>query len=528
MAWWRRKAKRAPDPDGAGRESPQAREFLSHGDTSPGDVGVPEGFIVVDDDAAPEKEDPRHSPFWHDSHPEHRFECLTRLPREELRSPLPDISRARRTLYEILDAGLARRVYTINIEPHSGTFRARLHLDDGWHTMLKGGRDEFKALNRELNSMAFGSPEGTGERRLPQIGLFEIIYPDGDWKTANCRWMPGTDGPIINIYFQPSGEKGFVLDLDNLGIRDGDVEKIKRAGDRPKGLIVASGPTGAGKSVLCYSLLVRAQLQGRSVATIERPKKFILPGALQVGLEPGLDYWTKFSEALADDPDVFMVQDPMGQTDLVAVLGEAQHRLVITALHQNNAASTIVRFMQLHPRDTEKDEAVKRYFPDPRVIPDVLATHLLLTTGSRLLGRLCPHCQKGQRFNPNFVKRMGIQALEGRPLAHYFTTGCEACGQWGFAGIESVFEVLEVTPDMHDIIRGHHMLSTPPGRDADWEHLYEAGPLLEERARAEGMRPMFYVGMDKVMEGRIRLYDLLTDTPEPYGPPKENTESSEK
>ena len=485
MAWWRRKPKKAPDSKGPDRESPDAK-------------------------------DPTRSPFWRDSHPEHRFNCLTHLTREELASPPPGLSRARRTLYEIMDAGLTQRVITINLEPHSDTFRVRFHLDDGWHTVLKGGRDEFKTLNRELNNMAFGSPEGTGERRLPELGLFEILYHDGDWKTANCRWMPGTDGPIINIYFQPSGEKGFVLDLDQLGIRAADVEKIKRAGDRPKGLIVASGPTGAGKSVLCYSLLVRAQLQGRRVATIERPKKFLLPGALQVGLEPGGSYWTKFSEALADDPDVFMVQDPMEQTDRAFILGEAQHRLVIAALHCNNAASTIVRLMQFHARDIEKDEAVKRYFPDPRAIPGILADHLLLTTGSRLLGRLCPHCRKGQRFDPTFVKRKGIQQMEGRPMAHYFTTGCEACGQTGFAGIESVFEVLEVTPDMHDIIRGRYMLSTAPVRDEDWDYLYEAGPLLEERARAEGMRPMFHVGLDKVLAGKVRLNQLLMETPEPY------------
>jgi len=470
----------------------------------------------------PDSYDPSRSPYWRNTHPEHRFNCHTRLTREELTSPPPGLSRARRALYKILHAGLNPRVYTVNLEPHDDTFRARLHLADGWHTVMQGGRDEFKALLGELNMMMFGNPNGTGERRLPDIGLFEIVYPDGDWKAVNCRWMPGTDGPIINIYFQPSFEKGFVLDLDRLGIRDGDVEKIKRAGDRQKGLIVVSGPTGAGKSVLSYSLLVRAMMQGRSVATIERPKKFLLPGALQVGLRPGGHYWEKFPEALADDPDVFMVQDPMGRTDMAAVLGEAQHRLVITALHCNNAASAIVRFMSFHPQDIEKDEAFRHYFPDPRAVPDILATHLLLTTGSRLVSRLCPHCRKGQRFDPNFVKRMGIQALEGRPLAHYFTTGCDACGQEGFAGVESVCEVLEVTPDMHDIIRERHMLSTPTGKDVDWDYTYDAAPLLEARARAEGMRPMFYVGMDKVLEGRIRLNHLLLETPEPYGAEKQS------
>jgi type II secretory ATPase GspE/PulE/Tfp pilus assembly ATPase PilB-like protein len=474
--------------------------------------------------AARPANDPTRSPFWRDSHPEHRFDCHTRLPREELDSPSAGISRARHTFYKIIDTGLKSRVITINLEPHSDTFRVRFHLKDGWHTVLEGSRDEYKKLRRELGDMVFGNPDGPEERRLPELGLFEIIYSDGDWKTAVCRWMPGTDGPIINIYFQPSVEKGFLLDLDNLGIRAGDVEKIKRAGDRLKGLIVASGPTGAGKSVLSYSILVRAQMQGRSVATIERPKKFLLPGARQVGLSRGDDYWKKIPEAVADDPDVLMVQDPMGQTDLAAVLGEAQHRLVITALHCNNAASTIVRFMQFHPRNIEKDEAVQRYFPNPRIIPEVLANHLLLTTGSRLLSRLCPHCKKGKPFEANFVKRAGIKAVEGLPLAHYFTTGCEACGQTGIAGIESVFEVIEVTPSMGGIIRDHHLLSTPPGKDVDWDYLYAAESLLAERAQAEGMRCMRHVGLDKVMEGRIFLNDLLTDVPEPYGPIGENTE----
>ncbi len=523
MAWWRRKQKKSPDSNGPDRESPGAEGSHFLDDSSPRDVGVPEGFVVVDEDAARPANDPTRSPFWRDSHPEHRFFALNPLKREDLHSPPPGISPARRTLYEIIDTGLIARAGSINLEPYLKTFRVRFHLQEGWKTVMEGEYSDFKAICEELGSLVFGKPDALYETVFHQIGATEIDYQNGEFIGVVCKSIWGTDGPIVNIYFQSSGEKGFVLDLDNLGIREPDLVKIKRALDRPKGLILVCGPTGAGKSVLCYSSLVRAQLQGRRVVTLERPKKFVLPGAVQVGVEPRHTFRDGLDKALAHDPDVLMFQDISDNEDLLPALQQADQRLVICGYHRWSAISALRSLFQSFCLGLDKDKDHSEYLsPGNQIRPEALAQRLLLVTGSRLLSRLCPHCKTGKPFEANFVKRAGIKAVEGLPLAHYFTTGCEACGQTGYAGIESVFEVLEVTPVIREMIsRFNKDIDTQDCPEKDYERPEQ---LLEARAIEEGMRPMYYLAMDKVLEGRIKLRHVLMEIPKPYGPIGESTE----
>jgi len=520
MAWWRRKKKRAPESEeGPDRESTVEEETLPANDSFPREIGVPEGFIVVDEDAARPADDPTRSPFWRDSHPEHRFFSQTRLTREELHSPPPDLSQARRTLYNIMDAGLRHNACCANLEPHSDSFRVRFKLEGTWCTVLEGKGDEFEAIWKELAVMLFEDPVWFHGYGHPNWRVIEIDFPDGAWMPVVFRWVWGTDGPIINAQFASAGEKGFVLDLDNLGIRQVDLVKIKRALDRPKGLILVCGPTGAGKSVLCYSALVRAQLQGRSVATVERPKKFLLPGTVQVGVEPEQTFRDGLEEALADDPEVLMFQDLWHHEDLLPALQQADRRLVICGYHRFSAVFALRSLLQAvcHGLDKEKDHS-EFLSPQDQILPEALAQRLLLVTGSRLLPRLCPHCSVSYPLEVASLGKTTWEPPAGKTLVHFGTRGCTACNHSGFAGTEGIFEVLEVTPAIRTMISWFKKADDMYG-DAEGDY-DKPERLLESRAMEEGMRPMRHVALDKVLEGKIRLRHVLQEIPKPYGAEK--------
>jgi len=519
MAWWRRKAKNAPEDQEPGVPSEPEDDRGPSDESTDQENRLPGGFIIMDEDAARPADDPSRSPYWRNTHPEHRFRSFTHLKREDLGRLHKEISDARMDLYMLFHLALENDIQSINFEPAADSFRVRMKSGREWETVLEGERKRFDAIVSELGRMIMDDPEFLPTFRWPHTGVINIDYPDGDWKAAICESLPGIDGPIIHVYFQSSGEKGFVLDLDNLGIRHVDLVKIKSAVDQPKGLVVIAGPTGAGKSVLCYSALVRAQMRGRSVATVERPKKFLLPGAVQVGLHGSKNYVDGMAIALAHDPDVLMLQEADGMRGLLPVLEEARNRLLIIGYHNYNSISMLRLLMSAVYRKDEISQAFEAGTGE-YTAARALAERLLLVTGSRLLPRLCPHCRVAHTLDPGALQKAGMTSRQGHNYHHYGTTGCEACGHAGFAGLESVFEVLPVTPAVLEAAEACLRAADGNRDETDPDELdtayLDAQRALEQTALREGMRPMRHVGLDKVLEGKVRLKDVLMKTPAPF------------
>jgi type II secretory ATPase GspE/PulE/Tfp pilus assembly ATPase PilB-like protein len=227
-----------------------------------------------------------------------------------------------------------------------------------------------------------------------------------------------------------------VLRLDALGFGAADLAKIRHASDKPQGIVLATGPTGSGKTTTLYSLLQGNATSDKNYITIEDPVEYYLDAAGQVLVREkiGLTFPSILRAILRQDPDVLLIGEIRDfETAEVAFHAALTGHQVFSTLHTNSALATISRLFDLGLK------------------PFVVATALEAIIAQRLVRKICPHCRTQVEPDPDLLGRLGGRFIKG--LASAFKgTGCHACYHSGYKGRIGLYEVLALDSHLRHLI----------------------------------------------------------------------------
>lgn len=270
------------------------------------------------------------------------------------------------------------------------------------------------------------------------------------------------------------------LSLLTLGFSDRHRHQLERAANKPFGMILASGPTGSGKSTTLYSLIKLRNKPDVNISTIEDPVEYKIPGVnhTQKNDETNLTFSNGLRALMRQDPDIMLVGEIRdNETAEIAVNSALTGHLLFSTVHANTAATAIPRLLEMG------------------VEPFLLASTLEVVIGQRLLRRICSKC----RYSYNIP---GAEVKTLYPIAaHYIKEdnyrlfkgkGCNSCHNTGYSGRMGIHELFVFSNEIKEMI-------------------IQRRPTLEltEKARKQGMKLMFEDGLDKVMQGFTTLEELL-------------------
>jgi type IV pilus assembly protein PilB len=418
---------------------------------------------------------------------------FTVLPVESLREMRESDSPALRQVKDVVLKMLEFPGGSFKVEPFEEYTRVRGKHKGKWHELMRFPAELHTEFTIEVNRWWCQNRELYWAH--PFDGIVLLAYPNGKWDDLWVSAVRGIHGFIFQFSFC-ARETSFDLDLDNLGFTGNDLRALKQAVDAPAGMVLATGPTHSGKSIVCYSSVMRRLRRGDTATTIERPRKFRLPGARQILLEKYVDYTREFPRALEDDPQVLMVQDMSCFEEIQASLQAACGRLVVAAIHVEAVVPCLRRMHEFAGIDDDP-----RY--DAKLIRDhraLLADRLGVIVSGRLLNRLCPGCRVAAEVPAATLARHGLgTASRGTALVFRRGAGCGDCSGSGLAGVTGVYEVLPVSPAMRRLLAG---------RAPECAFL--------RRAREEGLVSLREKALSLALAGTVTLEDAVGRTPPPY------------
>ncbi|HWO07311.1 MAG TPA: GspE/PulE family protein [Candidatus Paceibacterota bacterium] len=378
----------------------------------------------------------------------------------------------------ILRYAIDGRASDIHVEPTPQGVRVRYRVDGDLHTSVVLPLNTHRAVVARIKVL---SAIRLDEKRRPQDGRFSAKFDDRqiDFRVST---FPSNYGEKVVIRILDR-EQGFIP-IDKLGLSERDISLIRRAIQRPHGLILISGPTGSGKSTTLYSMLAELDREHKNVLSLEDPIEYYIDGIIQSQVRPEIGYTfaTGLRTTLRQDPDIIMVGEIRdGETAKLAVQAALTGHLVLSTIHTNDAVGVVPRLIDMGV--------------EPYLIPPVL----VLSMAQRLVRTLCAGTGKEVPLSASDIKRIEAE-LETLPKEYRFKIQktayeperTETCPT-GLRGRMAVFEVMEMTPEIEKII-----LTSP------------VESKIREAARLQGMTTMREDAIMKAFAKQIPFSEVNT------------------
>jgi len=401
----------------------------------------------------------------------HDFEFLQSGPEEEQK---PEAAEPTAPIIQLVNSIIAdairMRASDIHVEPLEKTLRVRYRLDGLLRTIVElPGRIQPATLSR----LKLISGMDITENRRPQDGRTRVRL-EGREIDLRVSCLPTYHGEkIVLRILDPTT---VVVDLEALGLREQDYRKLTQVLAASHGMVLATGPTGSGKTSTLYGVLKYLNQEGDNLVTVENPVEYRLAGINQVQTneKAGVTFAGTLRSILRQDPDIVMVGEVRDlETAEIAVQAAQTGHLVLSTLHTNDAVSTIVRLVMMG------------------VPPYMVASSLLCVIAQRLVRRLCPACRVACPVSENHADIL-LAAGVPLPLHDYHGRGCPECDHRGYRGRLGLFELLIVSDRIRKL-----MLTNP-----------EEETILQA-AREEGCLSLLQDGLEKVVEGITSLEEVL-------------------
>lgn len=374
----------------------------------------------------------------------------------------------------ILTKAVRMHASDLLLEPREKTVRVRFRIDG----MLQEGQAPPKQLHAAVVSrIKVMSELNIAERRLPQDGHFKFRV---DERVIDFRVsiLPSAFGGNVCLRVLDKGE--IKLNLDTLGFSQEDLVKLKECAKRPHGMILATGPTGSGKTTTLYALIKLIDSPDKNIVTVEDPVEFELEGINQVGARAdiGLTFSKALRSILRQDPDVIMVGEVRdAETADMAIKSALTGHLVLSTLHTNTAAGSIIRLVNMGME------------------PFLINSCLMAVIGQRLVRKVCSKCAEPYSPPKGVATTLGLLDERGEPRELVRGQGCRSCFQSGYAGREVIAETLILTPEVRELI-----LRRAPERE------------MESMAHKQGMVTLREHGLAKAVQHITTLDEVLRTT----------------
>jgi len=387
----------------------------------------------------------------------------------------------------IVEYAVVEKASDIHIEPLDKEVLVRYRIDGILHDKVSLPTEILPVLVARVKIM---SNLKIDEHRLPQDGRIKIKINNKDI-SLRISIIPTFFGEKIVARVLEETGGGFTL--EKLGFTGGNLEKVERAIGRPHGMILASGPTGSGKTTSLYTILTKLNSPEVNICTVEDPIEYAIPrvNQMQVNSKIGLKFSIGLRALLRQDPDIIMVGEIRDEeTANMAINAALTGHLVLSTIHTNDAAGSIPRLA---------DMGIEEF---------LIASSVNLIIAQRLVRRICGHCKVEERLSSEQndalsreLVKIGLDEEQINQLIgdgkFYKGKGCDKCGKSGLKGRVGIYEILEVTPEIIDLIASNATADE-----------------IQTKAIEQGMDLMIVDGLKKAKEGITTINEILRVTRE--------------
>jgi type IV pilus assembly protein PilB len=378
----------------------------------------------------------------------------------------------------ILMSAIQKGASDIHIEPYEKELRVRYRIDGILYNIMQPPMKFRDAITSRIKIM---SKLDIAEKRLPQDGRIKIRFQDGgEMRDIDFRvsCLPTLFGEKIVLRLLDKTK--LMLDMTKLGFEHESLHKFELAIDKPWGMVLVTGPTGSGKTNTLYSSISRINTVQTNIMTAEDPVEFNLMGVNQVLVREniGLNFAAALRSFLRQDPNIILVGEIRDfETAEIAVKAALTGHLVLSTLHTNDAPSTVNRLMNMG------------------IEPFLVASSLNLICAQRLVRRICKNCTEPDPTPAAALMQAGFNAEDAKTVVPNKGKGCEKCNNTGYKGRVGLYEVMEVTEELRELI------------------LVGASSLeLRRKAVDEGMITLRSSGLRKVKDGVTTIEEIVRET----------------
>ncbi|MGD0584527.1 MAG: GspE/PulE family protein [Oryzomonas sp.] len=277
------------------------------------------------------------------------------------------------------------------------------------------------------------------ERRIPQDGRFKVRFSEKsiDFRVSIMPSALGEDAVIRILDKESIASDMKGLSLENLGICEREIKRLRRKIREPYGMVLVTGPTGSGKTTTLYAALTEIHTGEDKIITIEDPVEYMLRGVLQIPVneKKGLTFAKGLRSILRHDPDKIMVGEIRdSETAQIAVQSALTGHLVFTTVHANNAFDVIGRFIHMG------------------IDPYNFVSCLNCVMAQRLVRKICMKCRRPVQYSDDVLREASVEPESTRNAVFYEAVGCEECNGTGYRGRSAIVELLEFNDEIRDLI----------------------------------------------------------------------------
>jgi len=373
-------------------------------------------------------------------------------------------------LYQVIK----EKASDIHFEPFEHDFKIRYRVDGALYEMAPPPQHLKQAIISRVKVM---SNLNIAETRLPQDGRItkEINDKPVDMRVSTLPTQFGE-----SVVLRVLDRSNVNLDLEMLNLPPAIAEYIEDTIQKPNGIFICTGPTGAGKTTTLYACLRKVNTEDSKLLTAEDPVEYDMDGIMQVPVQEGigLTFARALRAFLRQDPDRILVGEMRDlETAQIAIQASLTGHLVLSTLHTNDAPGAVTRLV------------------DMGCEPFLVAATLEGVLGQRLLRRICPDCQVAYKPSSAVLKQIGVSAEDIGDKKFYTGGGCDSCNDTGYRGRQGLFELLDMTDPIRELVAQR-----------------AATVVLKQKARELGMKTLREDGLRNIYDGITTIEEVLKYT----------------
>lgn len=369
----------------------------------------------------------------------------------------------------MIDQAVRQRASDIHIEPMERQVRIRYRIDGA---LYEKANYNIRLLPAMVARIKIIGGMDISERRKPQDGRITQVVDRREFD-IRVSILPTVYGE--KVVMRLTSKNALTREKSQLGLRADELKKFDHILSNPHGILLVTGPTGSGKSTTLYTALSELNKEDVNIITVEDPVEANIDGInqVQVNNKANLTFATALRSILRQDPDIIMIGEIRDQeTASIAVQASITGHLVVSTLHTNSAASTITRLA------------------DMGIEPYLIADSTIGVIAQRLVRRLCPECKKPKKADPEELEMLMLEP--DADVTVYEPCGCTKCDGTGFRGRIGVYEIMEVTQPLKNIISKHGTAEE-----------------IKEKALEEGMNTLRMAATKYVLEGITSVPEMM-------------------
>lgn len=374
----------------------------------------------------------------------------------------------------LLAEAYVKKASDIHVEPYERIFRVRFRMDGSLVEVAQPPKSMMAPVVSRLKIM---SQMDISEKRKPQDGRIKLLIGGNpiDYRVSS---LPTLFGEKIVLRLLDSSN--LQLDMTKLGFEQKQLEFFKEGIHRPYGMCLVTGPTGSGKTTTLYSAIAELNTPDNNISTAEDPVEFNIEGINQVNVKKdvGLTFATSLKSFLRQDPDIIMVGEIRDlEVGEIAVEAALTGHLVLSTLHTNDAPATVTRLLNMG------------------IEPFLVVAALNVIVAQRLCRKICLNCREEKKTTIDELIICGFAPSSAEKIKVYYGKGCEVCANTGYKGRVAIYEVLQVTPKIRELIL----------RNASSDD-------IKKQAIKDGMKTLRMCALTKVAQGMTTLEEAVSNS----------------